>query len=129
MYHLQNVCVMFQQNSFISKYGNVFNGFNNRRSIVKLRRSAELRVSPNDVKCILNVITYMYCTRHSPLKILLQQCTMYPEYRRSVITCYGTSSSSCAIFDTAHFENFLLTEIPHRRGGKEVSNILFRLRA
>ena len=127
MYHLQNVCVMFQQNSFISKYGNVFNGFNNRRSIVKLRRSAELRVSPNDVKCILNVITYMYCTRHSPLKILLQQCTMYPEYRRSVITCYGTSSSSCAIFDTAHFENFLLTEIPHRRVGKEDSNILFRL--
>ena len=86
------MCVMFQQNTLtylpISMYGGFYNGFNNRQSIAKLRRSAELRVSPNDMKCILNVITYVYCTRHSPLKILLQQCTMYPEYRRSVITCY-----------------------------------------
>ena len=120
---------MFQQNTLtylpISMYGGFYNGFNNRQSIAKLRRSAELRVSSNDMKCILNVITYVYCTRHSPLKILLQQCTMYPEYRRSVITCYGTSSSSCAIFDTAHIGNFLLTKIPHRRGGNDFSIFMF----
>ena len=118
---------MFQENTFkylfqcieVSITASTIDG--QLQSYVDLH-SAELRVSSNDMKCILNVITYMYCTRHSPLKILLQQRTMYPEYRRSVITCYGTSSSSCAIFDTAHFGNFLLTVIfSHRRGGDETS--------